>query len=209
MRVVRFALFGLSIAQVGASGYLLKHRKRYAGLLENGAVNLVLVVVYNFLCYLMVGLPSDPSVVPPPAFFAHPRADIGFSVFGQVLIAVAALVMIVAVWQRKALGGQDVETGLITSGIYRYFRHPIYAGIIWMSLGLALATENWDGLLMFPAVVVVNTAQAVAEERYDVGVRFQSQYREYRKRTRMFGPIWCWATVMGILLALAGISRWP
>ena len=62
---------------------------------------------------------------------------------------------------------QEVKAGLLTSGIYRYFRHPIYTGIIWIAPGLPLTTHNLDGLLMFPGVFLANVAQAAAEERWD------------------------------------------
>jgi protein-S-isoprenylcysteine O-methyltransferase Ste14 len=202
MWIVRLALLGSLVILVGCCGYFLKHRSRYEKLLENGVVNLILVAAYNLLCYLIVGLPSDSSVISPPALWAHPGVRTGLSVVGQVLMVLAAVVMLIAVRQRKVLGGQDVKAGLLTSGIYRYFRHPIYAGIVWMSLGLALAPVNWDGVLMFPAVVLVNIAQAVIEEKYDVGVRFRSQYEAYRKRTRMLGPTWCWVALAGILSVL-------
>jgi protein-S-isoprenylcysteine O-methyltransferase Ste14 len=205
MWIVRLVLLGLLAVLVGASRYFLKHREKYERLLENGVVNLVLVLLYNLLCYLNVGLPSEQSVVPPPAFLAHSSVQLGFSVVGQVWMGLAALVMVVAVMQRKALGGQDTKEGLLTSGIYRYSRHPIYTGIVWMSLGLALASVNWAGLLMVPAVFGVNVVQAVIEERHDVGVRFRTQYEAYRKRTRMFGPAWCWAILVGILALLAGM----
>jgi protein-S-isoprenylcysteine O-methyltransferase Ste14 len=205
MWIVRLTLFGLLAVLVGTSRYFLKHREKYGRLLENGVVNLVLVLLYNLLCYLIVGLPSEQNVVPPPAFLEHSSVQRGFSVVGQVWMGLAALVMVAALAQRKALGGQDSKEGLLTSGIYRYARHPIYTGIVWMSLGLALASVNWAGLLMVPAVFGVNVVQAVIEERHDVGVRFQTQYEAYRKRTRMFGPVWCWAILAGILALLAGL----
>ncbi|MGD8967421.1 MAG: methyltransferase [Anaerolineae bacterium] len=210
MWAIRFFLFGIGIVQVGVFGHILKHRRRYDGLLESRGVNLLLVIGYNALCYLMVGLPSDPSIPPAsPSFFSDPRARAGLSVAGQVLMAVAASIMIVAVWQRRALGGQDVEAGLLTSGIYRYFRHPIYTGIVWMSLGLALASGNWHGLLMIPAVVLVNAFEAIVEERYDVGLRFPLEYQAYKERTKMFGPRWCWATLVAVLLAVGGLPYLP
>jgi protein-S-isoprenylcysteine O-methyltransferase Ste14 len=207
---IRFALFGIGIVQVGVSGYVLKHRTRYQGLLESGGVNLLLVIVYNALCYLMVGLPSDPGLPPaPPSPLLDPRTRAGLSLAGQVLMAMAASIMILTVCQRRALGGQNVEGGLLTSGIYRYARHPIYTGIVWMSLGFALASLNWHGLLMVPAVVLLNALQAVVEERYDVGVRFPIEYQTYRERARMFGPLWCWATLVVVLLAVGALSYWP
>jgi len=203
MWIVRFILLGLFITQVCVGSIFLSRRKQYEKLFENRLVNLAIVVVYLLLCILMTGLPSDPDVFTPPTFFVEPVVRIGYSVIGLVLIGLAVLFWGVAVRQRKALGGQDVKEGLLTSGLYRYFRHPIYASIIWMSLGLALALGTWDGLLMFPAIFLVNAAEAFFEERYDVGVRFSSQYGEYRKRTRMFGPLWVWASLAGVLLAVA------
>jgi protein-S-isoprenylcysteine O-methyltransferase Ste14 len=205
MWIIRLVSLGLLVVLVSTSGHFLKHRKKYGRLLENGVLNFVLVAVYNLLCYLMVALPSGRNVVSLPAFLAHPGVRVGSSVIGQVLTGLAALLMIVTVLQRRALGGQDVKEGLLTSGVYRYSRHPIYTGIVCMSLGLALASVNWEGLLMVPAVFLVNVAQAGIEERYDVGVRFRSQYKVYKRRTRMFGPVWCWAILGGILALLVGV----
>jgi protein-S-isoprenylcysteine O-methyltransferase Ste14 len=205
MWIARFVLLGLLAVYAGFSSYFLKRRDRYGWLLENGPINLVLVLLYNLLCYLVVGLPFDQGVLAPPAFFTHPVARTGLSIVGQILIVAAVAMLVVAVARRKALGGQDAKEGLLTSGIYRYFRHPIYTGIVWISLGLPLTTQNLDGLLMFPGVLLANVAQATAEERWDVGARFQTEYEEYRKRTKMFGPVWFWAALTGILLALMGV----
>jgi len=49
-------------------------------------------------------------------------------------------------------------------------------------------------------VLVLNLVQAVMEERYDIGRRFSAQYQEYRKRTHLFGPIWAWAVLLGLLV---------
>ena len=59
---------------------------------------------------------------------------------------------------------------------------------------------------MIPVIFLLNLTEAWIEERYDIGVRFASEYREYRKRTRIFGPIWFWTILAGILLLIAGVS---
>jgi protein-S-isoprenylcysteine O-methyltransferase Ste14 len=205
MWILRFVLLGLLAAYVGFSGYLLKHRARCRRVLESGAVNLLLVVLYNLLCYLIVGLPADVSALSPPVFFTHLISKTGLSVVGQGLIVAGVLLLLITVLRRKALGGQDVKEGLLTSGIYRYFRHPIYTGIVWIALGFPLTTQNLDGLLMFPGVLLANVVQAAIEEKWDVGTRFPAGYEEYKKRTRMFGPAWLWVALAGMLLALAGI----
>lgn len=205
MWAIRFVLLGFLIALVSASGYFLSHRKEYQELLENKVFNLAVVIVYNLICYLMTSLPSDQNVISPPVFFLHPGVRLGSSVVGWVMIGVAVLIMGMAMRQRKTVGGQNVKEGLLTSGVYRYSRHPIYAGVIGVSLGVALITLSWDGLLMVPAVALVNAGEAVIEERYDIGKRSPLQYQEYRKRTRMFGPVWVWAVPLGCLLVLAMI----
>jgi hypothetical protein len=113
----------------------------------------------------------------------------------------AILLMGTAIRQRKTLGGQNVKEGLLTGGLYRIFRHPIYTGVILASLGVALVTRSWDGLLMFPLVFLLNMVQALIEEKFDIGVRFPGQHQEYKKRTGMFGPTWVWGIVMGLLVA--------
>jgi protein-S-isoprenylcysteine O-methyltransferase Ste14 len=125
MWIVRFILLGLFVAQVTAGGFFMIRRQRYAGLFESRAVNLGIVIAYCLICVLLAGLPSDPNVLTPPAFLAEPAVRTGYSVVGLILIGTAVLIWIVAVNQRKALGGQDVKAGLLTSGLYRRFRHPI------------------------------------------------------------------------------------
>jgi protein-S-isoprenylcysteine O-methyltransferase Ste14 len=200
MWYVRFALLGLLSVMVAVLGYLMRNRGKLSGLFENRAANLALVVAYCLICFLMAGLPSDPNIIPTPAFFTETPVRTGYAVIGSILIGISFLIWILAARQRKAWGGQDVKAGLLTSGMYGFFRHPLYTAIIWASLGLSLLLGTWDGLLMIPFVFLLNAAEAFLEERCDVGVRFSDRYQEYRKQTRMFGPLWTWAS-LALLLA--------
>ena len=97
-----------------------------------------------------------------------------------------------ATWARVALGGnwgmpmtlqQDPE--LVTSGPYRYVRHPIYTGVIAMWIGTALVYP-----LATPACAAVTIYaffSALREER-DMEQRFPESYPEYRKRSKMLLP---------------------
>ncbi|MBN2085743.1 MAG: DUF1295 domain-containing protein [Anaerolineales bacterium] len=204
MRLILLAVFVLIVA---AMGFFMSNRKKLPGLFANRTANLAVVIVYCLLCFLLAGLPSDPDVFPEPTFFSQAAVRIGYSAIGLILIGISVYIWFAAVRQRKALGGEDVKAGLLTSGLYGYFRHPIYAAIIWWSLGLALVLGTWDGLLMIPAVFLLNAAEAFLEERCDVGVRFAVQYEEYRKRTRMFGPLWVWILLAAVLAAIPLASQ--
>jgi len=202
MWAVRFVILAMLVVMVGVFGYLLKNRKRYERVLEDRFINLGLVITYNVFCYLIVLLPSATNCIFLSVFSANPLVRFGFSMVGSILICSGIVLSVVTARQRKVLGGQDVQGGLMTSGTYRYFRHPICAGIVWVCLGLPLVTRNLDGLLMFPAVLGVNVAQAVVEERCDMRPRFRERYDAYSRTTRMFGPVWLWGIIAAFLLIL-------
>jgi protein-S-isoprenylcysteine O-methyltransferase Ste14 len=207
MWTVRLILLGGLVAMTSIDFYMLPRRKKHQWLIENRVFNALGVVAYNACCYLMAVLPPAGGWDRRPAWLMHPGVHIGFVVVGSALICFGVVLFLISVRQRKVLGLQDVQTGLLTSGAYRYFRHPIYAGILWVSLGLALLTRNPDGLLMFPALLGVFVAQALIEEKYDMAVRFHEQYRDYRHTARMFGPAWLWSTIVVTILLIAS-SGW-
>ncbi|MGB7539896.1 MAG: methyltransferase, partial [Anaerolineales bacterium] len=166
-------------------------------------INLLGVIVYNLACYLLAGLPSDSAVFATPDFLAKAGTRTGFLIAGLILIVLGVVLFIASVRQRKTVGGENVKQGLLTSGVYRIARHPIYTGIVMVSLGMALALNSWDGLLMIPLIWLVNAAEGAIEEIFDIGVRYPAEYAEYRKRTGMFGPVSLWA---GLLVFLAGLA---
>ena len=60
---------------------------------------------------------------------------------------------------------------------------------------------------MYLSLNFILIMQALAEEKYDMAVRFHEQYREYRHTTRMFGPAWLWSMIVVAILFIAG-SGW-
>jgi protein-S-isoprenylcysteine O-methyltransferase Ste14 len=178
---------------------MLRNREKYHSVLESGPLNILFVVIYNALCYLAVGIRSDSLVIPRPGVFENPFVVNWYLVLGQILVVAAAAFLAYTVIRRKAIGGQDTGV-LIRSGIYSFSRHPIYLGVVLVSLGIAIMRTNFDGMIIFPLVFMVNFIQAKLEEEYDVGVRFKEEYEEYRKQTHVFGPVWFWLLILVILL---------
>ena len=206
MWIIRFILLGVLGASICVDPYLYRHRSRYAKLVENRIFNIAGVIVGNSFCYLIVGLPPAGGWNLRPDWLGYQSVRIGFPVIGLLLICAGALLAFATLKQRKVIGIQDVKEGLLTSGFYQYFRHPIYTGIMWVTLGLPLMMRNPDGLLMFPAIFVILFAAAIIEEKNDMCVRFREQYQAYRKTTRMFGPIWLWSVIVVIILLLVGFG---
>ncbi len=98
-----------------------------------------------------------------------------------------------AIWARRSLGRnwsgvpsikQDHE--LVTSGPYRFVRHPIYTGV---SIGL-LGSSFVGGpawLIAFVIYTAVFVARIPVEERYMMQL-FPDQYPAYRARTKALVP---------------------
>ena len=98
-----------------------------------------------------------------------------------------------AVWARIYLGRnwgmpmtKKEEPELVTSGPYRFVRHPIYSGLLLAVLGTALATN----LYLLIALVVAGSYfiySATVEERLLTEV-FPTDYPSYKARTKMLIP---------------------
>jgi protein-S-isoprenylcysteine O-methyltransferase Ste14 len=98
-----------------------------------------------------------------------------------------------AVWARIYLGrnwgmpmAQKDEPELVTSGPYRFVRHPIYTGILLAMVGTAVAT-NVYWLLAAGVAAAYFVHSARVEERILLGA-FPGVYPGYRARTKMLIP---------------------
>jgi protein-S-isoprenylcysteine O-methyltransferase Ste14 len=82
----------------------------------------------------------------------------------------------------------DQGTGLVTTGPYRFVRHPIYLGLILLTLGQALAFSSWvAGLIVVVGIVPTFGWRAHAEEKL-LSRTFGDRYALYRRQTKMIIP---------------------
>jgi protein-S-isoprenylcysteine O-methyltransferase Ste14 len=80
---------------------------------------------------------------------------------------------------------------LITEGIYRYVRHPMYAALFLYSIGQALVIPNWVvGPSYFVTFGILFALRIGAEERMMLET-FGEAYAEYMTKTKRLVPgIW-------------------
>jgi protein-S-isoprenylcysteine O-methyltransferase Ste14 len=115
----------------------------------------------------------------------------------QVLAAIGAVVFVsgiaLAVWARVHLGSnwgmpmtERAEPELVTSGPYRFVRHPIYTGLLSALLGTALAT-SLVGLIVVVILGGYFYYSASVEERNLIAT-FPVAYPAYQSRTKMLIP---------------------
>jgi len=79
---------------------------------------------------------------------------------------------------------------LVTRGIYRYIRHPMYASLFYLTWGAFLKEVTWVTLVVAAATTFFIYMTARAEER-ELLERFGNSYQDYMRKTKMFIPyIW-------------------
>ena len=98
-----------------------------------------------------------------------------------------------AIWARLHLGRdwgmpmtQRAEPELVTSGPYRFVRHPIYSGFLAAMLGTALV-NSLLGLIVVAVMAAYFYYSGTVEER-NLTATFPTAYPEYKSRTKMLIP---------------------
>jgi len=81
----------------------------------------------------------------------------------------------------------EATTKLVTSGIYRLIRHPLYASLLYLAWGIFFKEPS----LLGGCMAVVTTAFLYATARADENEcmqKFGEDYGSYIKKTKMFVP---------------------
>jgi protein-S-isoprenylcysteine O-methyltransferase Ste14 len=76
------------------------------------------------------------------------------------------------------------SSALLTNGIYRHSRNPMYLGHALILLGLASHLENWVSLLSVPAYLAYVTQFQVKPEERALMASFPEQFAKYAQSTR-------------------------
>ena len=127
-----------------------------------------------------------PDTILPLSADPGPARLAGLSLFtAGLMMALFGRAQLGESWSDIEAPGQVAKAALISHGLYRYIRHPIYSGDILLLIGLELALNSqllFVILLMVPAILL----QAIREEQ--LLVRNLPGYAAYCRRTKRFVP---------------------
>ena len=111
--------------------------------------------------------------------------------FGLFLFFAGSILRLVAVFVlgRRFSGLVAIQSDhqLKTDGLYRYIRHPSYAGLIASMIGYVLIFRSLTGLVLIILLVLFLVSRMNDEERF-LEAHFGDEYRNYRHRTRRLVP---------------------
>jgi protein-S-isoprenylcysteine O-methyltransferase Ste14 len=141
-----------------------------------------LVAVAGAVAYIVDPRSMDWSAVPLPAWVRW--GGVGLAALGGTLL----------IWTFHTLGPNLTDTvvtrrvhTLVTSGPYRWVRHPLYTATALAVVGNSLTAANWFLLAAGGFVFAMMVIRTRREEKFLLD-RFGDSYREYMARTGRFFP---------------------
>ncbi len=125
------------------------------------------------------------------SFFLHASTFLSNYVPLYVRLAVLGLVVSTAVYllgSAHAVVSHDRRPdSVVTSGGFRYVRHPLYLASILTYLGLAVSTASLFALALLAGIFVFHNHIATYEEKL-LDARFGAQYEQYKSHTGKWVP---------------------
>ncbi|HLO16821.1 MAG TPA: isoprenylcysteine carboxylmethyltransferase family protein [Anaerolineales bacterium] len=137
----------------------------------------VLVLIHIVLAFALTRFLALPWVVPPTLQISGLLL-----VFLGFLFGIAALLVF-----RRAhttLNPHGSVSRLVTSGIYRFTRNPIYLGFLLMLIGIPLNSGSYWGILLAPIMVVLFNKLVIEHEEDYLAQKFGSDYESYKLNVR-------------------------
>ncbi len=99
-------------------------------------------------------------------------------------------------WSIQHLGGLFMavvvilpDHRLVTTGPYRYLRHPSYTGALLAAVGFGIALGHWTSLLALVAAWSAGLAYRIRVEESALRRTFGPDYDDYCSRTRRLLPL--------------------
>jgi len=146
---------------------------------------MLLILVQFFLLFLMllaVFMGSEQRLLP-----VHPL----WSVLGFTLVVVSGGLALAAF---RSLGrsfrvapAPKQDATMVTAGIYRRLRHPMYTAVVSLAIGTFLLRSSWEVGVSAAAVVLFYVLKARYEER--LLLDHYPEYKNYRSRSRGVIPL--------------------
>ena len=126
-----------------------------------------------------------------------PNSGLNTGVFSTFLVAVSLTSMflgfVILAFSALALGKSltahpmpSKNAVLVTDGLYKFVKHPIYSGLILLAFGLTIAGGFFPHTLFFIALLLLLNYKASFEEKLLTAT--YPGYLEYSKKTGRFIP---------------------
>ena len=176
----------VQLRRYGSSGIVLFRSGRPGQHLREALFVVLAVALLAEAALAAVAPRRLPGLVPlAPATAAVLRATGTVMVLGATALMLAAQLDLGASWRVGIEEG--ARPGLVTGGLYRYSRNPIYVAMLTALLGFALLLPSWISLgLLIGAGLGIR--RHVRDEEAYLARTYGEEYRRYAARVGRFVP---------------------
>ena len=155
---------------------------------DSAQVRLPPPLIYLGVLIVALAIDSYTDWLPPRARSLGIAADIRWPLGILVASAGIALIAIAAGLFRRAetnLPPWQPATALVTGGIYRWTRNPMYLGMTLTYVGIAIAFDSLVAFVLLAVLVLpLMHSQVIAKEERYLEAKFGAAYRDYKSRVR-------------------------
>ena len=172
-------VFQLSVFLIGSlliilfSWFVSLKEKRYHGIPR----------FFAFEGLLLLGLLQS------PVWFNEPWSPVHILSWMFLCACIYYVIAAVYFYFRYARPGRNFEnsTQLVTDGIYKYVRHPMYASLLFLGWGMFFKAISPASIGLICLICLSLFVTCKVEEK-EMIKRFREEYREYMKRTKRWIP---------------------
>ncbi len=151
--------------------------KNFDRIFGSGPIGLISSIVLFFAAKFLTNYINTPRIF-------EENSNIRVFLFAGLTLMTIVLI----IWSIKSLNPQDRGVKLITTGMFKYFRHPLYAAFLSVfNFGLAVLLNNWIYIIWAIILHPVWHLLVMKEEKMLKEV-FPNDYEEYCKKTGRFFP---------------------
>jgi protein-S-isoprenylcysteine O-methyltransferase Ste14 len=130
-------------------------------------------------------------------WFSHPFSIL--QLFSWMLLVVSLFLLVNGIHALRLMGRQNDQrqdstlhafektTVLVTSGMYKYIRHPLYSSLLFLAWGAFLKDVSWTSICLVAVATMVLVLTGKADEA-ECARYFGSSYKVYMGNTKMFIP---------------------
>jgi protein-S-isoprenylcysteine O-methyltransferase Ste14 len=105
----------------------------------------------------------------------------------SLLLVLPGFYLLIRAGKPASSANIETTTTLVTTGVYKYVRHPLYSSLIFLGAGCLMKNPSLLAVSLFAVTAVFIYATALSEEKENL-LKFGDDYAVYIKKSRMLIP---------------------
>ena len=137
----------------------------------------LLVLIHVALAYILAWFVPLPLPVPPI-----------IQITGFLLLILGFLLglgaLIAFKRARTTYNSHRLTAPLVTFGVYRFTRNPVYLGFLLILIGILLNSASYWGILLAPVLITLFNRLVIEPEEENLAQKFGDEYGSYKAKVR-------------------------